>query len=271
MIDNSSNLSLLRRSVSPVDGADVVLERGSGRDFATALVEPNILLREGITQILEAANFAIVYSNGSIENSIFDILSQHQSVLLVTGTGQDAKAAITQIELFKSRQPAARVAVLAASYCQEAMVLSLRAGANAYISNVKSCDALIKSLELVMLGETILPSEILSFFLSKGEETIDRGVRANLESTENAGLNPSFPHFSAQEKRVLQFLVDGDCNKVIARKIQAAEATVKVHVKAILRKLRVNNRTQAVVWAMTNGHVQAVDGYSRVSTTPSSS
>jgi two-component system, NarL family, nitrate/nitrite response regulator NarL len=44
----------------------------------------------------------------------------------------------------------------------------------------------------------------------------------------------------------------GESNKVIARKLEIAEATVKVHVKAILRKVRVRNRTQAAMWAMQN-------------------
>ena len=48
-------------------------------------------------------------------------------------------------------------------------------------------------------------------------------------------------------------LIEGDSNKSIARKIDIAEATVKVHVKAILRKIRVQNRTQAAIWAMNNG------------------
>jgi two-component system nitrate/nitrite response regulator NarL len=48
-------------------------------------------------------------------------------------------------------------------------------------------------------------------------------------------------------------LIEGDSNKLIARKIEIAEATVKVHVKAILRKIRVHNRTQAAIWAMSNG------------------
>jgi len=47
-------------------------------------------------------------------------------------------------------------------------------------------------------------------------------------------------------------LIEGESNKVIARKIDIAEATVKVHIKAILRKIRVQNRTQAAIWAMSN-------------------
>src|SRR5260370_41098259 len=60
------------------------------------------------------------------------------------------------------------------------------------------------------------------------------------------------PHLSAQERRILQYLVEGNSNKVIARKIDIAEATVKVHLKAILRKTKVHNRTQAAIWAVNN-------------------
>ena len=58
---------------------------------------------------------------------------------------------------------------------------------------------------------------------------------------------------SAREKCILRCLLNGDANKVIARKVDIAEATVKVHVKAILRKIRVQNRTQAAIWAMNCG------------------
>ena len=51
----------------------------------------------------------------------------------------------------------------------------------------------------------------------------------------------------------MHYLIEGDTNKCIARKMDITEATVKVHVKAILRKIRVQNRTQAAIWAMNNG------------------
>ena len=66
------------------------------------------------------------------------------------------------------------------------------------------------------------------------------------------GENLFMPKLSAREKCILRCLLDGDANKVIARKFDIAEATVKVHVKAILRKIRVQNRTQAAIWAMNS-------------------
>jgi two-component system nitrate/nitrite response regulator NarL len=61
------------------------------------------------------------------------------------------------------------------------------------------------------------------------------------------------PPLSPREKSILRHLINGDSNKCIARKIDITEATVKVHVKAILRKIRVQNRTQAAIWGMNNG------------------
>jgi DNA-binding CsgD family transcriptional regulator len=59
------------------------------------------------------------------------------------------------------------------------------------------------------------------------------------------------PHLSSREAAILDGLVQGAPNKVIAHQLNITEATVKVHVKAILRKIRVRNRTQAAIWAMS--------------------
>ena len=60
------------------------------------------------------------------------------------------------------------------------------------------------------------------------------------------------PLLSPRETAILLCLIDGNSNKSIARKIGITEATVKAHVKAILRKIRVQNRTQAAIWGMNN-------------------
>jgi two-component system nitrate/nitrite response regulator NarL len=62
--------------------------------------------------------------------------------------------------------------------------------------------------------------------------------------------------FSPREMEVLRLLAQGTYNKQIAHALGIAEATVKVHVKSLLRKMRVLNRTQAAVWALNNGLVR---------------
>jgi two-component system nitrate/nitrite response regulator NarL len=63
---------------------------------------------------------------------------------------------------------------------------------------------------------------------------------------------PGERNLSGREEAILRLLTEGAPNKIIARKLGMAEATVKVHVKAILRKLRAQNRTQAAMWATTH-------------------
>jgi two-component system nitrate/nitrite response regulator NarL len=76
------------------------------------------------------------------------------------------------------------------------------------------------------------------------------------------------PGLSEREAQILDGVVKGQANKVIARTCDIAEATVKVHMKAILRKIRVENRTQAAIWAMANGY--AADGFNGRRLTPDS-
>jgi two-component system nitrate/nitrite response regulator NarL len=188
-------------------------------------------------------------------------------MLLVIDAGDDLNSASGQVQLFKSRHPAARVAVLADHPQPLDIVPAFRAGANAFFSKVTHCDAFIKSLELVMLGETILPTEILSTILDRADNDEhdhehNSVVRAVKNTTgELLGIEDKYtPRLSVRQRCILNCLIEGHSNKVIARKIDIAEATVKVHVKSILRKIGVHNRTQAAIWAMSNrSPVSAMD------------
>jgi DNA-binding NarL/FixJ family response regulator len=220
--------------------------------FVTILVEPNALFREGLSRILRAARFRIVNSAPLIDHSTLEMLADHENVLLVIGSGHGADAAAKQIELFKERYLTARVAVVADCYRQSDVLSVFRAGANAYFVQATSCDAFVRTLNLVMLGQTFVPAEILPFFLDHEHKAITP-FRLEANGAATITEHAHAPHLSTQEKRILDYLIEGDSNKIIARKIDIAEATVKVHIKAILRKIQVRNRTQAAIWAMHNG------------------
>jgi two-component system nitrate/nitrite response regulator NarL len=106
---------------------------------------------------------------------------------------------------------------------------------------------MVTSLEMVMLGESVLPSEVL--------RSIMAGVaRRRQEPLRNNTVEPTVSDLkvcklSAREAQILGCLREGAPNKVIARKLDVSEATIKVHVKAILRKVGASNRTQAAMWA----------------------
>jgi DNA-binding NarL/FixJ family response regulator len=225
------------------------------QSFATFIVGKSVLIREGIARILSAANFRTLASVSSADNLSPHKLQSHPSLVLIVHAGDDFEAAVEQIELLRERHPKARIAVVADHYRLDEMVSAFRAGASGYFIDVMTCDVFVKSVELVMMGETIFPPAfMLSILRSESDHLAtaeprndnDRGIAITAERSIAQLLSP-------REKSIMQCLIAGDSNKCIARKIDIAEATVKVHVKAILRKIRVQNRTQAAIWGMNHG------------------
>jgi two-component system nitrate/nitrite response regulator NarL len=245
------------------------------------LVGSDALLREGLARVLAAAEFKIIASRSCIDSHVAGLMMPGNATLLLVDIGDDFKAALEQVEYFKRLCPSGRVAMLAHHHQFSEMRSAFQAGANAYFVKIASCEAFIKSLELVMLGETVLPPAMLTILDEKRERLNDGRIsngdqehieirrRKQYQSNDNdfdasddnsvgmqdvAHASSSYKsRLSARHKSILSCLIEGDSNKIIARKMSIAEATVKVHVKAILRRIRVHNRTQAAIWAMNSG------------------
>lgn len=248
------------------------------------LVGKNILLREGLAAILRAANFRILASVSSADDLHPSKATLHLPLYLIVHTGDDFDIALGQIALFRSRHPAARIAVLADHYRMNELASAFHAGANGYFVNVIPCDRFIRSVELVMMGETIFPLS-LSLAWRTGacahagdastgpyQKSILNANRPRLVEAAASDRNGEHSPFatedatasllSPRETVILRCITEGASNKCIAGKMDITEATVKVHVKAILRKIRVKNRTQAAIWGIKNrSHTQPeVDG-----------
>ena len=223
------------------------------QSFATVLIGKDILVREGIARILRAEHFRILASVSSVDE-LPSTLQSLQLLFLIVQAGDDFDLAVEHIGLVRDQHPGGRIAIVANHDRPAELASAFRAGASGYFVNV-TCDAFIKSIELVAMGETVFPPALLSFALDTKSDhrhkaaPLDENERATFVTTDDTIA----PQLSPREKSILRCLVEGDSNKSIARKIDIAEATVKVHVKAILRKIRVQNRTQAAIWAMNHG------------------
>lgn len=220
--------------------------------FGTILIGKSVLIREGIVRILRAKNFRILASVSCLDELPSAARSQ-QLLFLIVHTSDDFDLAIEQIELVRDQYPSGRIAVVADHYRQAEPDQAFQAGAAGYLVSAMSCDAFVKSIELVMMGETVFPPAFLSSSTIKSDH---RNRAAPLVESERAIIvateDTAAPQLSPRELVILRCLIEGSSNKGIARKIDIAEATVKVHVKAILRKIRVQNRTQAAIWGMNN-------------------
>ena len=224
------------------------------QSFATILIGKNILIREGIARILLAEHFRILASVSSVDE-LPSTLQSPQLLFLIVQAGDDFDLAVEHIRLVRDQHPDGRIAIVSNHDRPAELVSAFRAGASGYFIDVMTCDVFVKSIELVMMGETIFPPAfMLSILHSENDHFAkaaprndnDRALAITAERSITQQLSP-------REKSIMQCLIAGDSNKCIARKIDIAEATVKVHVKAILRKIRVQNRTQAAIWGMNHG------------------
>lgn len=228
---------------------------------ATVIVGSNNLFREGLSRILGAADFHVLDAITGVNAAVLDSVAVHDCVLFILDAGDGSNAVLDQIKLIKARNPMWRVVVLDNTNQSINIASVYRAGVSAYLANVATSVAFIKFLELVMLGETILPAAFLPFVLDQASE--GSAVSPHIESGECKGDleqqliaavgGAPMPQLSLREKVVLRCIIEGGSNKMIARKIAISEATVKVHVKSILRKIRVHSRTQAAIWGMNSG------------------
>jgi two-component system nitrate/nitrite response regulator NarL len=225
------------------------------------LVGKSTLLREGLARILRSAKFRILASLSSAD----DVPPEKSTpaLFLIVYSGDTINPVLEQIGHLRNRAANGRIAIVSDHCRLEELTSVFRAGANAYFVNVVTCERFIKSVELVMMGETIFPPAFLSFLLdSNGAQLLDDDANDGTDapillSTEA----PTAPLLSPREKLILRNIIEGGSNKSIARKVDITEATVKVHVKAILRKIRVQNRTQAAIWGLNNGpQIEQKDG-----------
>ncbi len=207
-----------------------------------AIVSDNALAREGLRRILDGEELTVVESHSS-SSGLADLKERRSNpaiVILDIGADHDNAA---EVESCQAAMPDAKVVVLTDDFNFEPMLEAFNAGVDAYIVKRIDCEALIESLKLVHLGEKVMPSELARGFPSRW----------------SGNSLPSMPdrevisELSDREIETLRYLILGSPNKVIAGHLDISEATVKVHVKAILRKLGVQNRTQAAIWAVNNG------------------
>ncbi len=225
----------------------------SQQNFPTAIVGANPLLRESLSRFLHKSVFDVCGLASCIDELTTAALPQDRAILLIIDACDRPGDVCDEIERFRHDNPSGRVVVLA-NHCAPAdMARVLRSGAHGYFATIATCDDFIKSLELVMGGQTVLPSDgMASVLVNLTAEATDEAVYSDSMSVDVPVGQENAPHFSAREFYILRCLTEGSANKVIARECEIAEGTVKVHVKAILRKLKVKNRTQAAIWALNN-------------------
>ena len=220
---------------------------------ATVLVVRNNLFREGLLLILRTSAFRVCKVAATIDDLSLQPTRTSGPFLFLIGTGGDHAVTAPTVERLRKQNPSARIVVLS-DRCELNDALAVfRAGANGYLFEQISRDALIKSLDLVMLGVDILPAVPMRLVGEDYKMNSEDDLAVPAAQTGVPTLDHMPQKLSPQEtERILRCLMQGKSNKIIARRFDITDATVKVHIKAILRKISVRNRTQAAIWAQSH-------------------
>jgi len=212
------------------------------RGIDIALVGRNTIVREVLEFILSENEFCVTSSVVKVED--LDLVASDQMlILIVLVDGHPADFDAKSIAALHERNPAVRTVLLATEFDFGMVRHAFQVGVSGYLVNEIDCDRLIGLLHLVAMGEKVFPSQLadeLADHVGAGQHL------GNAPSIHSANLSP-------REIEILSCLIMGLPNKVISRRLMISEATVKVHVKAVLRKLHVMNRTQAAIWGTSRG------------------
>lgn len=208
------------------------------------VVDDHPLIREALQQVLRALDASVqVLEADTCADAVAAARANPDISLILLDLmlpGVDGFEALRQL---REEFPAIPVVVLSAYEQSETVMRAIDGGAMGFISKTSSSALLVQALRLVLSGGIYLPPEIL----------LKHAPAASVPSPPPAA-QPSLhdPHevgLTHRQAEVLALLLQGNPNKLICRRLNLAENTVKIHVAAILKTLGATNRTQAVVAA----------------------
>jgi two-component system nitrate/nitrite response regulator NarL len=217
---------------------------GPGRADATSsvvrvvVIDDHTLFRRGIIALLaRIPDFAIVGEAADGFEGIKVAIAQRPDVVLLD-LNMPGISGIEAMQAILKETPATPIVMLTVSEDSEDLMTALRAGAQGYLLKNIDSDFLVASIRRAAAGESVLSPEMSTRLM--------REIRSG-------GATTAAPALSPREREILAFLARGASNKEIARTLEVAESTVKIHVQHILRKLLLSSRVQAAVWAIEHG------------------
>ena len=216
------------------------------------IVDDHPLFRSGIRWNLEQVpNFRIVGEAGDGGEAIRLADERSPDVILVD-LSLPGMNGLEVARALKRRQPQAGVIILTMHQDDEQLFNAIRAGASAYCTKDIGPSDLIEVITRVARGEYLINEMVLSrpFIASRVLDQFRELSRMDRAST---GF---FSPLTPREIEILDCVARGHSNKEIAQLLSISDQTVKNHITSILRKLAVNDRTQAVIYALRHGWIR---------------
>ena len=207
------------------------------------VIDDHVLIREALRGVLKELSHEAVLFDASSCSQAMQIVSEHADIgLILLDLNLPDRDGFDVLAELREQYPTISVVVLSALQDRSVVLKALDWGASGYIPKSAKREVMISALKLVFAGGIYIPPEILA------REELSAPAPAPVNN-ERPRVLPTDLGLTERQVDVLALMMQGKNNKLICRTLNLAEPTVKNHVTAILKALKVSNRTEAVIAA----------------------
>jgi two-component system nitrate/nitrite response regulator NarL len=203
------------------------------------IVDDHPLMRRGMRQLIEMQEGLEVVAEASSGEEALAMVETHEPDMILMDLNMKGMDGIQTTEALRSRGVAACILMVTVSDSDSDVIAALRAGADGYLLKDLEPEDLLDALLQAERGQLVLSPQLTRILASTLRE--EKPDRKNLAA-----------QLTGRESQILGMIATGSTNKLIARELGIADATVKVHVKNLLKKLKLRSRVEAAVWAVSN-------------------
>ncbi len=197
------------------------------------IIDDHPLLRRGISNLVSMDSSFQVIAEASNGTEGLELALSLKPDIILLDLNMEVMDGLQTLKALKATELDSRIVILTVSDNEKDVVATLRAGADGYLLKDMEPEDMLARLHQVVNGQIILSDKV--------SELVVRGLHR--ESRETVSL-------TRREQEILALIAKGMSNKLIARELDIVESTVKVHVKHLLRKLKLRNRLEAAIWVI---------------------
>jgi len=211
------------------------------------IVDDHTLFRSGLETLLERHGIDVIASAGNGRDG-FKLAKEISPDVVLLDMRMPEMSGLEVLVGLRSCGFTKPIVMLTTSNEEQDLLESLRNGANGYLLKDMEPSELVSALKDIVKGNSVVAPELAG--------TLARIVQGDVTDESESVDNSPFSELTKREQEILCLLAEGQSNKVIARNLGISDGTVKLHVKAILRKLEVHSRVEAAVIAVEQNFCQ---------------
>src|SRR5690625_3773338 len=221
------------------------------------LIDDHKLFREGIKKILDFEPNLRVIAEGNDGNDAIRLMEEHDPDIILMDINMPEMNGVEATSKLIEQYPDAHVIILSIHDDESYVTHALKTGARGYLLKEMDSNSLIEAIHVVHSGGSYLHPKVTHNLV---QEFRRLSLKKDSFTAEHRIQYEKPLHLlTKRECQVLQLMAEGNSNRSISEALYISEKTVKNHVSNILQKMRVRDRTQAVVKAIRNGWVQVLN------------